>query len=106
MRLAQQVIIPDVVDMATGMQLVIANIASVVLVAVGGYLAYLVIRKGLDWVLDRQDEKIRRNMEQAALDGDWERYGYWGDRFESLWGEDARAYFEDELNNQHELWRR
>jgi hypothetical protein len=99
-----EVVIPEVVDMAGGLELVIATIARVVAVAAGGYLAYRVIRRGLAWVLERQEQRMRRHMENAAREGDWEGYGRWGDRYESVWGEDARADVEDELNEEHQLW--
>jgi hypothetical protein len=101
-----QVNIPDVVDMPTGMQLLMANIAGVVAVAAAGYLAYAVIRQGLNWVLDREEARIRGRMEDAAANCDLLGLAEWGDHYEMVFGEEARAEFDEELNRKYQLWRK
>ena len=107
--------IPEVVDLSQGVHAVIVALGGVAFVAVGGALALLAIRRGLKWVhhsdgewdgvaLSYEEQRIRQGMEAAALDGDWERYGQWGDRYEAVWGEEARAQVEEQLNQEHKLW--
>jgi hypothetical protein len=111
-----EIVIPDVVDVAGGIQAVIVAVGGVALIAVGGALAFMVVRKGLKWAsvsdgcqwdgvsLAYEQQRIRQGMEAAARDHDYERLREWGDRYESFWGEEARAEVEEELNKEHKLW--
>jgi hypothetical protein len=95
------------------------SIGAVALVAVGGALAFMAIRKGLKWAscgggcreldgvdLAYEEQRIRQGMEAAMVDQDYERAAHWGDRYEELWGEEARAEAEERINQEHKLWMR
>jgi hypothetical protein len=110
--------IPDVMNMSDAVKAVILEIGGVAVAAAGGYLGFLVIRKGLKHVLmcdgDREidgvdlayeQQRIRQGMEAAAYDHDYERLQEWGDRYEAIWGYEARREVEDEINAEHHIWK-
>jgi hypothetical protein len=102
----QQHNMADVVNLVTSLQLVMMEMASVAMAAVGGYLAYVVVKKSLNWMLDREESRLRHRMEEAAAHGDLWGLEEWGDQYEMVFGEEARAQFDGELNRKYRLWRK
>jgi hypothetical protein len=107
--------IPEVVDVSEGVRSVILSLGGMVLAVAGSALAWTVIRKSLKKALSCDDtgewdgvalsyemKRVRQGMEAAAQDGDAERFRYWGDRFESFWGPEARAQVEREIQDENE----
>jgi hypothetical protein len=115
LRMIGDMTIPEVVDLSEGVRSVIVSLGGMVLAVAGSALAWMVIRKSLkkalscdgtgEWdgvALSYEMKRVRQGMEAAARDGDDERFQYWGDRFESFWGPEARAQVEQEIQDEHD----
>ena len=87
-----QIVIPDVVDMGNALQAMIVQVAGMVVIAAGGALAFMVIRKSLrrieeysecDYAYDQW--KHAENQRNLSYD-DAEAYAYWREQ-EAYWSD-------------------
>jgi hypothetical protein len=53
-----------------------------------------------------EQSRIRRRYEKAMLAGNCHIAGYWASRYEDIWGEEASAEMQSEVNEEHQLWKR